>query len=152
MLPTPGKFKITAGAGEGKTSLTAFDGALLQAGIGNINLIRVTSILPPHAEECPGLVIPPGSLVPTAYGTISSEEKGELISAAVGIGFAADSFGVIMERAGRESREEAEEAVKIMIEDAFAQRGLVPERITVKGVEHRVKDKGAVIAAVAMWY
>ena len=37
----------TAGHAEGGTTLNAFDNALLAAGIGNINLIKVSSILPP---------------------------------------------------------------------------------------------------------
>lgn len=152
MLPTPQKFKIVTGAFEGQTPLSAFDGALLNAGIGNINLIRVTSILPPHAVEDPELQIPEGSLVPTAYGTFNSSRPGEVISAAVGIGFSRDSFGVIMETAGRESRQEAEAQVEIMIRDAFHQRGMTLEHQSIKGIQHEVKTNGAVIAAVALWY
>ena len=37
----------TAGHAEGGTALNAFDNALLAAGIGNINLIKISSILPP---------------------------------------------------------------------------------------------------------
>ena len=40
----------TAGRAEGGTPLNAFDNALLAAGIGNINLIKVSSILPPGVE------------------------------------------------------------------------------------------------------
>ncbi len=152
MLPIPKKFKIATGSSEGKMSLSAFDGALLQAGIGNINLIRVTSILPPFAEENPDLIIPEGSLVPTAYGTITSDIPGENISAAVGIGFARDSFGVIMERAGREKRDEAEALVGIMLQDAFHQRGMLMDNMIIRGVEHKVEKVGAVIAAVVLWY
>lgn len=152
MLPVPKKFKIATGSSEGKLSLSAFDGALLQAGIGNINLLRVTSILPPLAEEEPGLKIPEGSLVPTAYGTFTSDVPGEVISAAVGIGFTRDSFGVIMERAGRESREEAEALVGIMLQDAFEQRGIKMENMIIRGIGHKVKRVGAVIAAVVLWY
>lgn len=87
MLPTPKKFFLTAAGSEGNNELNAFDNALMKARIGNINLIRVTSILPPSAEYAPDLQIPPGSLVPTAYGYIISEVPGELIAAAVGVGF-----------------------------------------------------------------
>jgi len=152
LLPTPQKFKIVTGASEGKTSLSAFDGALLQAGIGNINLIRVTSILPPHASEEPNLEIPEGSLVPTAYGSVTGENPGEIISAAIGVGFTAGSFGIIMERAGWESQAEAEAKVEMMLQDAFSQRGKTLEQIIIKGVEHKVINTGAVIAAVALWY
>jgi arginine decarboxylase len=40
----------TAGIAEGSTPLNAFDNALLAAGIGNVNLIKVSSILPPGIE------------------------------------------------------------------------------------------------------
>src|SRR5690625_1211138 len=97
MLPTPKKFTLVAGAAEGPTSLNAFVYALLVAGIGKLNLVRVSSILPPGAQFVEKLDIAPGSLTPTAYGAISSEVAGETMAAAVGIGFSEDTFGVIME-------------------------------------------------------
>src|SRR5690554_8168765 len=106
MLPTPKKFKIVAAAAEGHNNLTAFDNALLAAGIGNVNLVRISSILPPSAEQDQELVLPPGSLVPTAYGSIVCDEPGMRIAAAVGIGFSADTFGVIMEYSGTCSKGE----------------------------------------------
>jgi len=54
------------------------------------------------------LIVPEGSLVPTAYGTTTSDVPDQVISAAIGIGYTRDSFGVIMERSGKESREKAE--------------------------------------------
>lgn len=77
MLPTPKKFKIVAASAEGETLLNSFDNALLQSGIGNVNLLRISSILPPESIYVPDLVLPPGSLVPTAYGYVISEKKGE---------------------------------------------------------------------------
>ena len=108
MLPLPKKYFLTAASAEGETELTAFDGALLNARVGNTNLLKVSSILPPGCEYEPGLVIPPGSLLPIAYGSITSSEPGELISAAVAVGIQAEGFGVIMEFSGRCSKEKAE--------------------------------------------
>ena len=113
----PQKVFITAGSAEGKNHLNAFDNALLAGKIGNLNLVRVSSILPPGVQYCPNLEIPPGSLVPTASGYIVSDTPGELISAAVGVGFSKDTFGVIMEYSGRCSKEEAEKALSV--EEAF---------------------------------
>lgn len=152
MLPTPKKFKLVAGSGEGGYLLTAFDAALLNAGIGNVNLLRVSSILPPEAVQDQDLVIPPGSLVPTAYASITSAENGEQIAAAVAIGLSGKSFGVIMEFSGRCSKQEAESRVAGMIEEAFAARKLDLCSVLVKGVEHRVVKNGAAFAAVPMWY
>lgn len=152
MLPTPKKFTLVAGAAEGPTSLNAFDNALLVAGIGNLNLMRVSSILPPGAQLVEQLDIAPGSLTPTAYGSSSSEEPGEQIAAAVGIGFSEDTFGVIMEWAGKGTAAEAEANIRRMVEAAFAERNLELKDIMLKSVEHRVEQCGCAFAAVALWY
>ncbi|HHX73730.1 MAG TPA: arginine decarboxylase, pyruvoyl-dependent [Firmicutes bacterium] len=152
MLPTPKKFKIVAAAAEGKQKLTAFDNALLAAGIGNVNLVRISSILPPSAEQDQELVLPPGSLVPTAYGSIVCDEPGMRIAAAVGIGFSADTFGVIMEYSGTCSKGEAEEKIKRMLEEAFASRGMPLVKTEIRSVEHTVRSVGCAFAAVALWY
>ena len=74
----------TAGHAEGGTTLNAFDNALLAAGIGNINLVRVSSILPPEVPVLDLPKIKPGAIVPTAYAAMTSETPGETIAAAVG--------------------------------------------------------------------
>ncbi|HHW42249.1 MAG TPA: arginine decarboxylase, pyruvoyl-dependent [Desulfotomaculum sp.] len=152
MLPTPQKFFLTAASAEGHSQLTAFDNALLAGRIGNINLIRVSSILPPGAQYDPDLAIPPGSLVPTAYGYVISDVPGELIAAAVGIGFSAESFGVIMEFAGRCSRQEAEGRIEAMLREAFDSRGMKLVEVKIAGTEHRVEKIGCALAAVPLWY
>ncbi len=152
MLPTPKKYFLTAAAAEGRSKLTAFDNALLKARIGNVNLIRVSSILPPSAKLDENLVIPPGSLVPTAYGSIVSDVPGELISAAVAVGIAEDSFGVIMEFSGKCSKAEAEETITAMVREAFETRQKPLIEIKVAAVEHRVEKLGCCLAAVPLWY
>ncbi len=152
MLPTPKKFNIVAGSAEGKTLLNSFDNALLAAGIGNVNLLRVSSILPPESEFTPDLSLPPGSLVPTAYGYVISEKQGEKIAACVGIGFSKDTFGVIMEYAGRGTKEEVEAMVRAMLKNAFETRGLPLMDIKLASTEHVVKGIGCAFAAVPLWY
>lgn len=152
MLPTPKKCFITAGSAEGKNHLNAFDNALLKAKIGNLNLMRVSSILPPGVEYCSQIEIPPGSLVPTAYGYIISDVPGDIISAAVGVGFSRDTFGVIMEYSGKCSKEKAEEAIRSMLEEAFAVRGMELADIKIASTEHQVETIGCALAAVPLWY
>lgn len=152
MISKPERFIIVAATAEAEHGLTAFDAALLKAGIGNVNLVRLSSILPPGCkEEKNGIDFPPGAFVPTAYGAICSEKKGELISAAVGIGFSEDSFGVIMEHSGNCDAETARAKVEAMLREAFANRNLELKGIKIKSVEHRVEKSGAAIAAVALW-
>lgn len=152
MLPTPKKFTMVAGSAEGPTELNAFDNALLNAGIGNLNLLRVSSVLPPAAEFVDKLDIPAGALTPTAYGSIVSANPGECIAAAVSIGFSENDFGIIMEYSGRCSREEAEETVRQMAVNAFHSRKIPLVKVEVRGVEHVVDSIGCAFAAVALWY
>ncbi|NLB89076.1 MAG: arginine decarboxylase, pyruvoyl-dependent [Syntrophomonadaceae bacterium] len=152
MLPLPKKYFVTAASSEGESKLTAFDRALLGARVGNTNLLRVSSILPPGCEYEPDLVIPPGSLLPIAYGSIVSDVPGEVISAAVAVGIKKDSFGVIMEFSGKCTKEEAEQEVRKMVEEAFRVRGLELEEVKVASAEHKVEKIGCAFAAVPLWY
>ena len=153
MLPTPTKFALVSGTSEGSSKLNAFDHALLNAGVGNCNLLKVSSILPPGAKLVEDLYIPPGSLVPIAYGSLCLDSPGELIAAAVGVGIGnPDNYGVIMEYSGRTSKEEAEKQIKRMVEEAFTKRGLRLSQILVRAVEHKVENTGCAFAAVALWY
>lgn len=152
MLSTPKNFTLCAGAAEGSSKLNAFDNALLEAQIGNVNLLKVSSILPPGAKYVERLEVPPGSLIPTAYGSIVSDQAGELISAAVGVGSSKDAFGVIMEYSGKCSREQAEDIVEEMVREAFRTRKMQLVKVMVKGVEHQVIYAGCAFAGVALWY
>ncbi|HEY8450598.1 MAG TPA: arginine decarboxylase, pyruvoyl-dependent [Bacillota bacterium] len=152
MLPTPKKITVVAGSAEGDKKLTAFDKALLAAGIGNLNLIKVSSILPPSCEYVERLDIPPGSLTPTAYGAIVSDKPGDLIAAAVAVGFSADDYGTIMEFSGHCSAAEAERQVTEMVEEAFAVRGMAVREIKLASAEIRVQRIGAAVAAAVLWY
>ena len=150
--PTPNRLWLAAGAAEGTTELNAFDNALLDGGIGNLNLIKVSSVVPQGAEflQTPP-VIAPGSLVPCVYSVMHSDTAGETICAALGIGIGRESHGMIFEYHAN-SREVAERVVTGMVEEGFARRGLPLERVTVTIAEHRVERLGCAVAAVVLWW
>jgi arginine decarboxylase len=152
MLPLPKKYFVTAASAEGDTELTAFDKALLKARVGNTNLLRVSSILPPGCQYEPELIIPEGSLLPIAYGSITSTIPGEKISAAVAVGIKQENFGVIMEFEGRCTKAEAEAKVVKMVGEAFQIRGLELDEIKVASTEIVVKKIGCAFAGVPLWY
>lgn len=152
MLVTPVSYTLAVGAAEGPTPMNAFDNALLAAGIGNVNLMKVSSILPPGAKYVDAFQIPPGSLVPVAYCSVTSGVPGERIAAAVAVGLSRDSFGVIMEYEGRATREEAEAEVSRMLEAAFEQRQMKLHEVRLRAVDFQVKTLGSVVAAAVLWY
>jgi len=53
IIKTPTSHTFVTGSSEGYTPLNAFDGALLAAGIGNTNLVKMSSIVPPGTREVP---------------------------------------------------------------------------------------------------
>jgi len=146
------KAAATAGCAEGGTPLNAFDNALLAAGIGNVNLIKISSIVPPDVDIVPLPPIKPGALVPTAYAAITSDVPGETIAAAVGYALPEDRTrpGVIMEHHDRTDRRAAEAAVGVMLREALAVRGERIRDLRVVAVEHRVTRIGCALAAVAL--
>ena len=148
----PNAFWASAGAAEGETELNAFDNALLAARVGNLNLVRVSSVLPQDAqvlEQPPEIT--PGSLVPTVYSVQVSARPGETVAAAVGIGVADGSHGMIYESHGT-SRAEAEATVRQMIDAGFARRGLRLNEVIVRSIEHKVERIGCAVAAVVLWW
>jgi arginine decarboxylase len=142
----------TAGHAEGGTTLNAFDNALLAAGIGNINLIKISSILP---SDVPVIDLPKlklGALIPTAYAAVTSETPGERIAAAVGYAVPDDPAknGVIMEFHGHTTRADAERQITLMLEEAFQVRGEPIREMRIVAAEHTVERTGCALAAVTL--
>jgi len=146
------KVATTAGSAEGATPLNAFDNALLAAGIGNINLVKVSSIIPPGAAVVPLPRIKPGAVVPTAFAETTSEVPGEVISAAVGWARPTTPGlpGIIMEFHDKATRDEAERAIVQMLEEAFRVRSWDMGEMKVAAVEHQVERTGCAVAAVTL--
>jgi arginine decarboxylase len=142
----------TAGHAEGGTTLNAFDNALLAAGIGNINLIKISSILPPDVPVLDLPKIKPGALIPTAYAAATSETPGETVAAAVGYAIPDDPAknGVIMEFHGVATKAEAERQIHGMLEEAFRVRGETIRERGVAAVEHTVERIGCALAAITL--
>jgi len=151
MWSVPKAVTVVAGAGEGPTDLNAFDKALMDAGIANLNFLRVTSIFPLGAKVVPMRPFTPGMLMPAVYARISKHTPGERIAAAVGVGIAQEGWGVIMEYSHSGSAENADQIVRGMVDEAFAMRGLRVKETIVAAKDHVVVRTGCVVAAVLFW-
>jgi arginine decarboxylase len=150
---TPKTYFLVSGSSEGHTPLNAFDGALLNAGVGNTNLIKVSSIIPPHSREIQPITFPQGTIMPTAYAHISSDIPGEIISAAVAIALPKDDDqpGLIMEYSARGHREEIELIAQNMAREGMKMRKQETREIKSISAEYKVKKIGAAFAAVILW-
>ncbi len=142
------KVSITSGRAEGPTKLNAFDNALLDAEIGDINLIKVSSIVPSGTEIVPVPKFLAGDMVNCVLAYESSEVEGDLISAAVALA-TSDYFGCVVENTGinqdpEDVKNEAESMVRYMMDV----RGLNIKEIIIADESHIVKKQGAVVAAL----
>jgi arginine decarboxylase len=142
------RISITSGRAEGPTKLNTFDNALLNAGIGDVNLIKVSSILPKDAEIVPVPELTPGDMTNSVLSYVSSDNEGDIISAFVAVAIA-DEFGCVVENTGinrnpDDVKSEAEEMARYMVDV----RGMKLKEIIIEGKSHIVKKQGAVVAAV----
>ncbi|HLM70004.1 MAG TPA: pyruvoyl-dependent arginine decarboxylase [Thermoplasmata archaeon] len=93
LVPIPSRFFVTSGKGINKTSeLNAFDLALLQAGIGEQNLVSVSSVLPIGIRQVERVPISRGAITHAVLARHAGGE-GEVISAGIGYGFRSDGQG-----------------------------------------------------------
>ncbi len=150
----PNKYYLVAGHDEGMTPLNAFDNALVDAGIGNTNLMKMSSILPPNCTQIKPVKLPLGALIPVAYASKVSTIVGEVISAGVAIAIPQDPKlnGLIMEYSGAGHKEEIEKIVRSMAEEGMRKRGYKLKEIKSIAAQHKVDHTGAAYAAVVLWW
>jgi arginine decarboxylase len=151
--PLPTKFFLTSGVGEASTELNAFDAALLDAKIGNTNLIKLSSILPPGCIEIEPYELPKGSMVPLAYGELTHSEPGIQISASVAVGIPMDTSaaGLIMECSRIGDAAVCERVTREMVREGMEDiRGLRIREIRSISATLTVRRVGAVFAAVVL--
>ncbi len=97
---------FTRGVGKHERNLQSFEQALRHAGIASFNLVRVSSILPPHCKiisRQAGLKkLAPGAIVPCVIAETRTNEPNRLACAGVGLAVPADKdvYGYISEHHG----------------------------------------------------
>lgn len=153
---------ISSGKGIGKTLLSAFDGALFDAGVSNYNLLVLSSIIPP------GCVIkqqkfktPDAEYGHKLYVVMSekrSRESGRYIGAAVGWCQETDGRGVFVEHHIIENSEDAarsqlEDEVKKSLSDLCHLRGYTfsKDKMNLKMSVMKVTDTPACALVVAVY-
>ncbi|HEX8950152.1 MAG TPA: arginine decarboxylase, pyruvoyl-dependent [Dissulfurispiraceae bacterium] len=83
------KLFLTNGVGQHKEKLVSFELALRSAQIAPYNLVRVSSILPPHCEiislKKGTKELQPGQIIYTVLADTATDERHRLIGASVGV-------------------------------------------------------------------
>ncbi len=109
----PSKVFLVRGRGAHKEKLVSFEIALRAAGIAPFNLVRVSSIFPPHARfvsRPAGLaLLRPGQILFVVLSENATDEPGALITASIGAAVPDDParYGYLAEHSdeGRTARE-----------------------------------------------
>ena len=112
------KINIMTSVGKAKTPLGAFDDALVKAGISNMNLIYLSSVIPPNSEisfEKPN--IESSDFGKRLYVVMARRETTQCEKIAAGIGWIMEEnnkFGLFVEFDG-----DSKEHVKKLIDDTL---------------------------------
>ena len=130
----PKRIFLTKGVGKHRERLSSFELALRSAGIASCNLVRVSSIFPPHCKlisRSEGLKrLAPGQVTFVVLSENSTREPHRLIAASIGLALPADksmygylsehhSFGETEDRAGEYAEELAAEMLATTLDVEF---------------------------------
>jgi len=142
------KIAIVSGKDEGPTKLNAFDNALTGAGIGDVNLIKVSSMLAGNAEIVDLPTLKPGSMVNCVLSEITSDVPGEKITAVVALAIG-EELGCVVETTGRNQKlEDLIDEAKFMVKYMMDTRGVEIKELIVEPSTTTVKNIASVIASV----
>ncbi|MBE6489683.1 MAG: arginine decarboxylase, pyruvoyl-dependent [Methanobrevibacter sp.] len=142
------KIAIVSGKDEGPTKLNAFDNALTDAGIGDVNLIKVSSMLAGNAEIVDLPTLKPGSMVNCVLSEITSDVPGEKITAVVALAIG-EELGCVVETTGRNQKlEDLIDEAKFMVKYMMDTRGVEIKELIVEPSTTTVKNIASVIASV----
>lgn len=103
MFSIPKEIFLTRGVGRHREKLTSFEMALRDAGIAKFNLVKVSSIFPPHCKvisRAAGLTkLSPGQIIPCVMSENVTNEARRLIAASIGLAIPADrnNYGYLSE-------------------------------------------------------
>jgi arginine decarboxylase len=144
---------VTAGTGEGSTVLSAFDAALIDAGIANYNLIPLSSIVPKGAtvikerEDRNGAEY--GHRLYVVIARFHQTEPGKEAWAGIGWRQQEDRSGIFVEHYGPSKEEVStliESSLDTMAKNRKAHFG--PSHSSIKGIRCENLPVCAVVAAV----
>ncbi|WP_295611155.1 pyruvoyl-dependent arginine decarboxylase [uncultured Methanobrevibacter sp.] len=142
------KIAIVSGNDEGPTKLNAFDNALSDAGIGDVNLIKVSSMLAGNAEIVELPELSPGAMINCVLAEVTSDVPGEEITATVAVAIG-EKLGCVVETTGRgKNPDEIIGEAKEMVTYMMDRRGEEIKNLIVETSTATVRKTASVISSV----
>ena len=149
----PKSFFVTSGSATSSVSpLNAFDAALGKAGIAECNLVMVSSILPPDANQVPNAKITPGTVTFAVMARMDGD-PGETIGAGIGWAWGTSNtgrYGIVTEAHGYKDKEAIEKELGWKLSEMAKIRGLKLEKteMTSEFIEVPKGKYGCVVVAL----
>ena len=142
------KIAIVSGKDEGPTKLNAFDNALSDAGIGDVNLIKVSSMLAGNAEIEKLPKLKAGSMVNCVLSEITSDNPRDEITAVIAVAIG-DELGCVVETTGiNEDLMDLENEAKFMVRYMMDKRNVEIKNLIVESSTATVENIASVVASV----
>ncbi len=142
------KIAIVSGNDEGPTKLNAFDNALSDAGIGDVNLIKVSSMLAGNAEIVELPELSPGAMINCVLAEVTSDVPGEEITATVAVAIG-EKLGCVVETTGRgKNPDEIIGEAKEMVTYMMDRRGEEIKNLIVETSTATVRKTASAISSV----
>lgn len=148
----PQSYMLVSGIGKAEYPLVAFDNALRDAGIGDYNLVKVSSILPPKCIRKNVIDIKQGSILYAAYAVaMVKDTETASVAVATAVPNVDEENGVIFETTTKDSDAEVQ-AVK-MCKIAMKNRNRSIQKIESSSINVEGKQGTCVcgISALVMW-
>ncbi len=150
MLEVPTKFFVTSGKAVSRVSdLNAFDKAALRAGIGEQNIVPVSSVLPPKIKQIQKKKLSMGAILHCVLAQMRGSE-GETISAGIAYGFRDDDEGgYVVEGHGHMNKKAVREILEWKMDEMGKLRNVEigPIKYRIEELSIPMDHYGACIAA-----
>ncbi len=142
------KIAVVSGRDEGPTKLNAFDNALIDAGIGDVNLIKVSSMLSENTEVMDLPILKPGSMVNCVLSSVTSDNQGDIITAVVAVAIG-NELGCVVETNGiNEDEKTLIDEAEFMVNYMMRRRNVEINELIIKKATTTVDNIASVVASV----
>ena len=142
------RIAIVTGHDEGPTKLNAFDNALSNAGIGDVNLIKVSSMLASNTQICELPKLKAGAMVNCVLSEVTSDNPGDEIIAVIAVAIG-EELGCVVETTGiNKDIDELTDEAKDMVTYMMDKRGVEIKELIVEYSATTVKNIASAISSV----
>ena len=142
------RIAIVSGSDEGPTKLNAFDNALSNAGIGDVNLIKVSSMLAGNTKVQKLPKLKAGAMVNCVLSEVTSDNPGDEITSVIGVAIG-EELGCAVETCGiNEDIDKLVDEAKEMVTYMMDKRKVDIKELIIEYSTAKVKNVASTISAV----